>query len=117
MNGDGSNRLRLTDNGNDIRPVWSPDGLAVVFMSLRDGDWEVYRLDLLTEELLQLTDSPAQDGLPTVSPDGRWVAFASDRGGFWRIWVVPGAGGEAQPLVTINGVLTNWLEHAIQWIP
>ncbi len=53
MNGDGSNRLRLTDNGNDIRPVWTPDGLAVVFMSLRDGDWEVYRLDLLTEELLR----------------------------------------------------------------
>jgi serine/threonine-protein kinase len=117
MNSDGSNRLRLTDNGNDIRPVWTPDGLAVVFMSLRDGDWEVYRLDLLTEELLRLTDSPAQDGLPTVSPDGGWVAFASDRGGFWRIWVVPSAGGEAQPLVTINGVLTNWLEHAIQWIP
>ena len=117
MNGDGGNRLRLTDNGNDIRPVWTPDGLAVVFMSLRDGDWEVYRLDLVTEELLRLTDSPAQDGLPTVSPDGRWVAFASDRGGFWRIWVVPLAGGEAQPLITVNGVLTNWLEHAIQWIP
>ncbi len=64
-----------------------------------------------------MTDSPAQDGLPTVSPDGRWVAFASDRGGFWRIWVVPLAGGEAQPLMAVNGVLTNWLEHAIQWIP
>lgn len=35
MNSDGSNRLRLTDNGNDIRPLWTPDGLAVVFMSCR----------------------------------------------------------------------------------
>lgn len=117
MNGDGSNRQRLTDNGNDIRPVWAPDGLSVIFMSQRDGDWEVYRLDLLTAQLLKLTDDPAQDGLPTVSPDGRWVAFASDRGGFWRIWVVPIEGGAAQPLVKVNGVLTNWLEHAIQWIP
>jgi len=117
MNSDGSNPLRLTDNGNDIRPVWTPDGASVVFMSQRDGDWEVYRLDLLTGDLLQLTDNPAQDGLPTISPDGKWAAFASDRGGFWRIWVVPIDGGEAQPLITVNGVLTNWLEHAIQWIP
>ena len=117
MNGDGSDRQRLTDNGNDIRPVWTPDGLSVVFMSSRDGDWEVYRLNLLTATLSRLTTNSAQDGLPTVSPDGKWVAFASDRGGYWRIWVTPLDGGDAQPLITIDGVLTNWLEHAIQWIP
>jgi eukaryotic-like serine/threonine-protein kinase len=117
MNGDGGNRQRLTDNGNDIRPVWTPDGLSLVFMSSRDGNWEVYRLNLLTAELTRLTTNSAQDGLPTVSPDGKWVAYASDRGGYWRIWVTPLDGGEAQPLVTIEGVLTNWLEHAIQWIP
>ncbi len=117
MNGDGSDRQRLTDNGNDIRPVWTPDGLSVVFMSSRDGNWEVYRLNLLTAELTRLTTNSAQDGLPTVSPDGKWVAFASDRGGYWRIWVTPLEGGDAQPLIVIEGVLTNWLEHAIQWIP
>jgi serine/threonine-protein kinase len=117
MNGDGSERARLTDNGNDIRPVWTPNGNSVVFMSSRDGNWEVYRLNLLTGDLTRLTNHPAQDGLPSVSPDGKWVAFASDRGGFWRIWVTPLDGGDAQPLITIEGVLTNWLEHAIQWIP
>jgi hypothetical protein len=117
MNGDGSNRQRLTDNGNDLRPVWTPDGTSVVFMSTRDGNWEVYRLNLLTGEDTRLTTNAAQDGLPAVSPDGKWVAFASDRGGYWRIWVTPLDGGQAQPLLTIDGVLTNWLEHAIQWIP
>ncbi len=117
MNGDGSNWQRLTDNGNDLRPVWTPDGRSVVFMSSRDGNWEVYRLNLLTAGLSRLTTNSAQDGLPAVSPDGKWVAFASDRGGYWRIWVTPLDGGEAQPLITIDGVLTNWLEHAIQWIP
>ena len=99
MNGDGSDRQRLTDNGNDIRPVWTPDGLSVVFMSSCDGDWEVYRLNLLTATLSWLTTNSAQDGLPTVSPDGKWVAFASDRGGYRRIWVTPLDGGDAQPLI------------------
>ena len=117
MNGDGSGRLQLTDNGNDLRPAWSPDGRFIFFMSQRDGNWDVYRLELGIGSLLQLTNDPAQDGLPAVSPDGKWVAFASDRDGYWRIWIVPSAGGEALPLLTVNGVLTSWLEHALQWIP
>lgn len=111
----GENRLRLTDNGNDIRPVWSPNGNDVVFMSTRNGDWDVYRLSLRAGALLQLTDDPAQDGLPAISPDGKLVVFASDRGGVWRIYVVPIDGGAAVPLFAVEGVLTNWLEHSIQW--
>lgn len=112
----GENRLRLTDNGNDIRPVWSPNGNNVVFMSTRNGDWDVYRLSLRDGTLLQLTNDPAQDGLPAISPDGKLVIFASDRGGVWRIYAVPIDGGAAVPLFAVEGVLTNWLEHSIQWI-
>lgn len=117
MTADGAERVQLTDNGNDIRPAWSPDGKFVVFMSQRDGNWELYRLGMSDGSILRLTDEPAQDGLPTVSPDGAWVAFASDRAGYWRVWVVPMAGGEAYPLYPLEGVLVNWLEHALQWIP
>jgi serine/threonine-protein kinase len=116
MMADGADRVQLTDNGNDIRPAWSPDGKFVVFMSQRDGNWELYRLGMSDGSILRLTDDPAQDGLPTVSPDGAWVAFASDRAGYWRVWVVPMAGGEAYPLYPLEGVLVNWLEHALQWI-
>jgi serine/threonine-protein kinase len=115
MSTGGENRLRLTDNGNDIRPVWSPNGNNVVFMSTRNGDWDVYRLSLRDGTLLQLTDDPAQDGLPAISPDGKLVIFASDRGGVWRIYAVPIDGGAAVPLFAVEGVLTNWLEHSIQW--
>lgn len=115
MTTNGENRLRLTDNGNDIRPVWSPNGNNVVFMSTRNGDWDVYRLSLRDGTLLQLTDDPAQDGLPAISPDGKLVIFASDRGGVWRIYAAPIDGGAAVPLFAVEGVLTNWLEHSIQW--
>lgn len=118
MNGDGSGRVRVTDNGNDSRPVWTPDGANIVFMSTRDGNWELYRVRLKDGVIFRLTDDMrAQDGLPAVSPDGEFVAFASDRGGQWRIWVVPLRGGTARLLLEISGEFTNWLEHSIQWIP
>lgn len=112
---DGSNRQRLTDNGNDLRPAWSPNGEAVVFMSTRNGNMDVYRLSLQDGSLVQLTDDPAQDGLPAISPDSRLVVFASDRGGVWRLYVTPIDGGPTVPLLDIQGVLVNWLEHSIQW--
>jgi hypothetical protein len=114
---DGTGRTQLTDNGNDRRPVWTPDGRYVVFMSSgRDGNWELYRIEVVTGEMVRLTDHPAQDGLPTVSPDGKYVAFMSDRDGYWRIWYVALDGGEARPLGRITGEMPKWLEHAIQWV-
>ncbi|MFN3982633.1 MAG: TolB family protein, partial [Caldilinea sp.] len=115
MNVDGGNRLRLTDNGNDTRPAWSPDGEKIVFMSTRDGDMDIYRLSLRDGSLVQLTNEPAQDGLPAISPDSKLVIFASDRDGVWRFYVTPIDGGPVVALLDINGVLTNWLEHSVQW--
>jgi len=117
MQPEGGGRRRLTDNGNDQRPAWSPDGRYVVFMSNgRHGNWELYRLDVNTSALLRLTDDPAQDGLPAISPDGEFVAFMSDRDGYWRLWYVPLTGGAALPLAEISGQLGSWLEHAVQWV-
>jgi Tol biopolymer transport system component len=117
MQPDGNGRTPLTDNGNDIRPVWTPDGESVVFMSIRDGNSEVYSINVNTHALTRLTNHPAQDGLPAISPDGRHVAFMSDRGGVWQIWYVPIEGGEARLLGNINGQPLSWLEHAMQWAP
>jgi Tol biopolymer transport system component len=65
----------------------------------------------------QLTQSPAQDGLPVFSPDGNYIAYASDEGGRWRIWVLPlEEGARPLPVVDIRGSLINWLEHSIQWV-
>lgn len=115
---DGQGRSRLTDNGNDQRPMWSSDGQSVVFMSSgRDGNWEVYRVDVATGLVARLTVHQAQDGLPVISPDGRTVAFVSDRDGYWALWYVPLVGGETQRMGNISGQPVSWLEHALQWLP
>lgn len=114
----GGNRTPLTTISADNRPTWAPDGRYVLFMSDgRDGNFEIYRVDTTTEQVLRLTNAPALDGLPTVSPDGRWVAFVSNREGGWKLWAVPLGGGAAVPIAPIIGNLDNWLDHDIQWIP
>lgn len=113
----GGGKVQLTNNGSDRRPVWSPDGRFVVFMrAVGNNNWELFRINVTDGSETQLTNHPAQDGLPTISPDGRWVAFASDRDGRWAIWEVPLAGGSEALVMPMEGVLNNWLEHAIQWV-
>ncbi len=113
----GTRQQRLTDDRTDSRPIWSPDGRYVLFMSNeRDQNWDIYRVELATGVVARLTKDPATDGLPSVSPDGKHVAFLSDRDDGWQIWIVPIDGGIPQRLTSIVGDLPNWQEHSIQWV-
>ncbi|MGD8794081.1 MAG: hypothetical protein PVF47_16130, partial [Anaerolineae bacterium] len=60
----------LTDHpADDWDPAWSPDGQQIVFMSVRDGNREVYVMDAVDGGNLQrLTDHPAADKNPNWRP-------------------------------------------------
>ena len=50
MGSDGSNPRRLiNDNYSDGSPSWSPDGRHIAFVSERDGNTEIYVMELQTE--------------------------------------------------------------------
>lgn len=117
MRSDGSFRSRITTNSTDSRPVWTPDGRYIIFMSNGcDDNWDIYHVEVDTQVVTRLTNDPGFDALPTVSPDGKLVAFVSNRDGRWRIWAVPFEGGAPQPLISVMGDLSRWLEHSIQWM-
>ena len=129
---DGMGSVRLTDGETDTAPSVSPDGSQVVFMSNRDGNWEVYLVSAYRAgpELMEpsrLTNSAARDGLPTWSPDGRWMAFASDRGGSWAVWAMRPDGSAQRKLFELGGPLLGevanvppteqhgWTSEALAW--
>jgi TolB protein len=77
-------------------PRFSPDGRALVFSAALGSTTDLYRLDLGTGQMAQLTNSPAIATAPSFSPDGQFITFESDRSGTSQIYVMPANGGPAQ---------------------
>lgn len=80
---DGGTARQLTEGPyNHGAPEWAPDGRSLVFAGLRsnEADWqwresEIYRLDLASKAVTQLTRRAGPDGQPAISPDGRLIAY------------------------------------------
>lgn len=87
----GSPARRLTsDPGLDYNPVFSPDGRWIVFTSNRNGNPDLYALDLQHPGApRQLTKSPAMEDAAAFSPDGRSLVFVSTQSGNPDIFVMP----------------------------
>ena len=51
-----------------------------MFVSDRDGNDEIYLMNIDGSNARRLTNNPANDIHPAWSPDGRWIVFASTRG-------------------------------------
>jgi TolB protein len=107
----------LTTQPEDDTPAISGDTIA--FMSNRDGNWEIYAVNVDGSELRRLTDNGANDGLPAWSPDGRTLAFVSDQGGVWAVWAMNPDGSNRRKLFDIGGggLAFDWQQEQISWGP
>ena len=82
--------------GMTFAPRFSPDGNAVIMSMARDGNSEIFAMDLRTRRVLRLTDHPAIDTSPSYAPDGRQVVFNSDRGGSQQLYIMDADGGNVR---------------------
>ena len=66
MNGDGGDIRRITRNpAVDYFPCWSPNGSRMAFVSNRDGNHDIYSLDVEGGNIIRLTTDPAEDTTPS----------------------------------------------------
>ena len=77
-------------------PAETPSS-QLVFASNRDGDFDIYVMNDVGADVVQLTNHPGQDSDPAWSPDGQRIAFVSNRDGDFEIFVMNADGtGVAQ---------------------
>lgn len=83
---------RLTlDNGDEMNPVWTPDGRRVVYSSTKTGNLNLYsRLADGSGPVEQLLESANDLRAFSISPDGRFLAYTHRHPATGHdIWVLP----------------------------
>jgi tol-pal system beta propeller repeat protein TolB len=103
MNADGTNQRRLCQGlvGKSHRE-WSRDGRRIALTLAKDGNMDVYVVDVPSGRVTRLTTSRSEDRDPSWSPDGAHIAFSSERDGNREIYVM-GADGSAPRRLTSHG--------------
>ena len=81
-------------------PMYSPDGMRLVFISTHDGDPEIFVMNADGSGLKKLTDNTAVDAAPSWSPDGGKIVFTSDRSGSFELYRMNADGSQQQMIPT-----------------
>ena len=87
LNG-GLERIVEMDIEQQLSPAWTPDGRTVVFSGNLGGAFDIFALDLETNEIRNLTDDEMYDAAPVVSPDGETLLYTSYVGDFAQLFLL-----------------------------
>ena len=99
INADGTGERNLTQHpALDTTSCWSPDGKYIVFSSTRGEGWELYRMEIATREVRQLTRLGFASA-PDWSPDGKYIAFEHEGPEGRHIYTMNANGRNIRPLL------------------
>ena len=85
----------------------------ILFRSDRDGDEEIYMMDVNGANVVQLTNNTVDDKVGSVSPDGARIVFTSTRNGEYDLYTMNIDGTDVVQLTDNPGYRT-W---RAQWSP
>lgn len=114
FNIDGTNILKINDQGEDACSFYFPDGKRLLFTSTRDnlnmpkGSFsdpnnypqgaEIYSCNSDGSDLKRLTNNKYYDAEISVSPDGKWLLFTRQIDGKLDLWKMRPDGSQQQQI-------------------
>ena len=87
----------------------SPDNRKIVYCAARNGNYDVYQMDVNGGEEIRLTKEEGLDDGPEYSPDGNYIYFNSYRTGRMQIWRMLADGSHPEQMTFDN--YSNWFAH------
>jgi tricorn protease len=109
----GEAHLLVSHPAEESRPLYSPDGARLAFVSTRTGNGDIYVLTLASGDLKRLTFDDSLDQLDAWSRDGKWLYFSNPTNDVGRkndLYRVSSEGGT--PLAVSADRFTNEFQAA-----
>jgi hypothetical protein len=89
-------RVALQSVDNPESPNMSPDGRTVLFSGLRSATGDIFRLDLESGDITNLTNDDFADYAPIYSPDGSFIVYMARVSGSQKLFRLDADGKKTQ---------------------
>ena len=89
---------------------FSPNNKIMIFTGNRNGKFDIYGIDIETQQEFQLTDTEDLDDGSEYSPDGKFIYFNSNRTGNMQLWRMDPDGSNPEQL-TFDENFKDWFPH------
>ena len=87
---DGSVKKRIKVTLDELQaPCLLPDGRNLLFAALKEGVSDIWKLDMRTGAVVNLTSDSFADNDPAISPDGKLVVYERRISGHWKLYAFP----------------------------
>lgn len=99
-------RIPFREIASVASPTFSPDGRSIAFSGNKDGVWDIFRIDLETRQIENLTADEYYDTNPTWSADGQQILYNRRISRFSKIFSVE-VGAPARKVALTSGAASD----------
>jgi Tol biopolymer transport system component len=99
----------VTKNEPSFWHGWSPDGQTLAYVGSREGNFDIYTININGGVETKLTEDKGLDDGPDYSPDGEYIYYNSMKSGKMEIWRMKTDGNQKEQLT--NDSYSNWFPH------